>query len=218
MSRDHNTPPAQCRWATLYVIGRLVRSLAPLAVGLSLPLSLPVVVYLTGLITQPNVTATAIAGQIGLVSHDSLVRMLGSLGWGLSCGACLVVRLVTALGSEGWLIIDDVLLPKPFAKLIAFCAWDHDHSSHRHTFGQRLVFIVWSNGALIIPLLFAFWQKDPTPKRRRRRRGKAKVGQRPRRRKRVRRPVAWCAWPRAHAFAPRMSWRGSWSGDSSGGA
>jgi|GEM_PF-2252499 len=119
MSRDHNTPPAQCRWATFDVIGRLVRSLAPLAVGLSLPLSLPAVVYLTGLITQPNVTATAIAGQIGLVSHDSLVRMLGTLGWGLSCGACVVVRLVTAFSSEGWLIMDDVLLPKPFAKLIA---------------------------------------------------------------------------------------------------
>jgi predicted GIY-YIG superfamily endonuclease len=43
-----------------------------------------------------------------------------------------------AKGADGYLIIDDVLIPKPFTKLIAFCAWDHDHSQHRHVFGQRL--------------------------------------------------------------------------------
>jgi hypothetical protein len=126
------------------------------------------------LITQEQVTTTAIATSVGLCSHDTLVRALRSLGWGLSVGACLGVRLAQAVGGEGYLILDDVLIPKPFAKLIAFCAWDHDHSQHRHVFGQRLVFIVWSNGTLIIPLLFAFWQKDPTRQRRKRRRRKAK--------------------------------------------
>jgi len=77
--------------------------------------------------------------------------------------------MVEALGIEGYLIIDDVLIPKPFASKIAFCFWDHDHSLRRHTFGQRIVFIVWSNGFLTTRLLFAFWQKGPKapqPKRR----------------------------------------------------
>lgn len=75
------------------------------------------------------------------------------------------MRLVQALGgAPGWLIIDDVLLPKVFAKAIELCFWDWDHASRRNCFGQRLVFVLWSNGALVIPLLFTFWQKDPTRK------------------------------------------------------
>ncbi len=83
----------------------------------------------------------------------------------LTAGLCLVVRLLTRLSAEpGALLLDDVLLPKPFARAIALCYWDYDHSTRRDCFGQRLVFVVWSNGKLLLPLLFAFWQKDPTRK------------------------------------------------------
>jgi hypothetical protein len=135
---------------------------------------LTMAVYITGLITQENVTVTALATSVGVVSHDQVSRMLQSLRWGISEGAILAVRFVEALGCDGYLIIDDVLIPKPFASQIAFCFWDHDHSLKRHTFGQRLVFVVWSNGWLTIPLLFAFWQKSPKPavRKRRRKRGR----------------------------------------------
>jgi hypothetical protein len=150
----------------------------PVVVRDALTLTPVLVVYLTGLVTQDNVTATGIATQVGVVSHDELTRMLRTLGVGLSLGACLAVRLVQALGVDGWLIIDDVLIPKPFARAIAFCAWDHDHSQHRHVFGMRLVFVVWCCGSLTIPLLFTVWQKDPTKKaaRKRRKTKQKKVG------------------------------------------
>jgi CubicO group peptidase (beta-lactamase class C family) len=119
--------------------------------------------------------------------------MLRTLAVSLTAGLCLVVRLVTALSAEpGALIIDDVLLPKPFARAMALCYWDYDHNTRRNCFGQRLVLVVWSNGKLLIPLLFAFWQKDPmrTPKKKKKARGKAKdPGAVPRRRtRRKRRP------------------------------
>jgi hypothetical protein len=148
----------------------------PVVVRGSLPLTPALVVYLTGLITQDNITATAIAAQVGVVTHDDLTRLLRNLGCTLALGTCLAVRLLEALGLEGWLIIDDVLLPKTFAKAIAFCAWDHDHSQHRHVFGMRLVFVVWSNDWLVLPLLFAVWQKDPTKKPQKKRRKKSKRG------------------------------------------
>jgi hypothetical protein len=165
MSRHHNTSPELCRWAVFYLLGRLLTTLRPLLADLGLRTSLAVLVYLTGLLTQHNVTLTEIATQVGLVSHDSLQRMLRALGLTLTAGLCLVVRLVTQLSATpGALLIDDVLLPKPFARAIALCYWDYDHSTRRNAFGQRLVFVVWSNGTLLIPLLFAFWQKDPTRK------------------------------------------------------
>lgn len=171
-----NTPSVRSRYAAFYLIGRVLMGLWPVVVGGSLPLTPALVVYLTGLITQDNITATVIAAQVGVVSHDELTRLLRNLGCSLSVGACLAVRLIESLGLEGWLIIDDVLIPKVFAKAIAFCAWDHDHSQHRHVFGMRLVFVVWSNDWLVIPLLFAIWQKDPTKKPRKKPRKKTKGG------------------------------------------
>jgi hypothetical protein len=174
MMRHHNTSNALCRWAVFYVLGRLLTTLRPLVADLGLRGSLAVVVYLTGLLTQHNVTVTEIATQVGLVSHDTLRRMLQTLGVTLTAGLCLVVRLVTRLSAEpGALLIDDVLLPKPFARAIALCYWDYDHSTRRNCFGQRLVFVVWSNGKLLLPLLFAFWQKDPTRKPKKKKRKKA---------------------------------------------
>lgn len=205
MIRHPNTSSVRSRSATFYLVGRVLMGLWPIVVRGSVRLTPALVVYLTGLITQDNVTATAIATQVGIVTHDDLTRLLRSLGCSLSVGACLSVRLIEALGLEGWLIIDDVLIPKVFAKAIAFCGWDHDHSQHRHVFGMRLVFVVWSTDWLLIPVLFAIWQKDPTkkPKAKRRRRakrgatGKSKsaagkqtkvVRKRQRRRKHARRP------------------------------
>jgi len=174
MTHHPNTASVRSRYATFYLIGRVLMGLWPVVVRGSLPLTPALVVYLTGLITQDNITATAIAAQVGVVTHDDLTRLLRNLGCNLSVGACLAVRLIEALGLEGWLIIDDVLIPKVFAKAIAFCGWDHDHSQHRHVFGMRLVFVVWSNDWLVIPLLFAVWQKDPTKKPQKKRRKKAR--------------------------------------------
>jgi hypothetical protein len=174
MMRHHNTSDDLCRWAVFYVLGRLLTTLRPLFADLGLRGSLAVVVYLTGLLTQHNVTVTEIATQVGLVSHDTLRRMLQTLGVTLTAGLCLVVRLVTRLSAEpGALLIDDVLLPKPFARAIALCYWDYDHSTRRNCFGQRLVFVVWSNGKLLLPLRFAFWQKDPRRKPKKPKRQKA---------------------------------------------
>ena len=174
--RNRSTTETSCRWAVFYLVGSVLATLRPLTIDLSLRASVAMVVYLTGLITQQNVTATEIATQVGLVSHDTLRRMLVSLGVTISLGLALSVRLIVAQGGEqGWIAIDDVLLPKPFAKALALCFWDYDHAARRNCFGQRLVFVVWSNGTLVIPLLFAFWQKDPTRKPR----GKKKKRRRP---------------------------------------
>jgi hypothetical protein len=172
MPANTNTPSIACRYGAFYLIGRVLMGLWPVVVQSLLRLTPALLVYLTGLVTQDNITATDISAQVGVVAHDDLTRLLRTVCGGLSFGACLAVRLLSALGGQGWLIIDDVLIPKPFARAIAFCAWDHDHSLHRHVFGMRLVFVVWSNGFVLIPLLFAIWQKDPTrkpPKKRRKR-------------------------------------------------
>jgi hypothetical protein len=129
-------------------------------------------VYLTGLITGTEISATAISQLLCHVSHDAMTRMLSISWWTARQFTGNVVRLLSLLGGEGWLILDDVLVPKPYARLIAFCSWDFDHALRHHVFGLRLVFVVWCNGWLTLPLGFYVWQKDPTrPRRKKKRRG-----------------------------------------------
>ena len=120
--------------------------------------------YLTGLITGSEVSATAISQALGEVSHDTVTRFLHGGWWTARQLLLAAVRVVSWLGDEGWLIVDDVLIPKPYAKLIAFCGWDFDHALRRNVFGLRVVFVVWCNGWLTVPLGFYVWQKDPNRK------------------------------------------------------
>jgi hypothetical protein len=57
------------------------------------------------------------------------------------------------------LILDDVLVPKPFARWIAGAYWDWDHAQHRRTFGHRIVVVVWTNGIIMVPVAFTLWHK-----------------------------------------------------------
>jgi len=176
VNSKHTRSESICRWASLYIVSSLIAVLSP-SLGNLCPnsYSLAMAVYITGLITQSSAHTTTISAQVGMVSHDQLSRMLRAVNWSISSGAIGVVKFIEMIGiSDGYLIIDDVLIPKPFAKLIAFAGWDWDHSKHYNVFGQRLVFVVWSNGYLIIPLLFAFWQKDQAKvgKRKKGRRGR----------------------------------------------
>jgi hypothetical protein len=150
------------RCAIYYVVSSLIAALSSIGTICPSNYQQAMAVYISGLMVERQANANSIAERVGLVSHDQLTRMLGSLNWNIGRAAITVVKLIEMLGGEGYLIVDDVLIPKPFAKLIAFCGWDWDHSQHRNVFGQRLVFVVWSNGYLVIPLLFAFWQKDTT--------------------------------------------------------
>lgn len=142
-----------------------------------------VCVYITGLITCTDISATGISCALALVSHDTLTRMLSNPGWVSHQFMQASIKLVALMRGKGWLIIDDTLIPKPFAKLIAFCGWDFDHAQNRNVFGIRLVFIVWSNGWISVPLLFYIWQKDPekTPKKKKTKKGHRKGGRKKKR-------------------------------------
>ena len=130
MESKHSTKPGQNRWGSLYVIASVMGSavasgwISPEVAGGQWK---AMVVYITGLMTQTNITATNLAQEIGEVSHDAISRMLAGASWSLTVGICLAIRVIEQIGGEGWLIVDDVLIPKVFGREIAFCGWDHDH-------------------------------------------------------------------------------------------
>ncbi len=108
-------------------------------------------------------TAKAIARKLGVVSHDALTRLLTHACWNasllLDALAKQALLLTTGAVLPSYLILDDVVIPKPFARWIAGAYWDWDHGEQRRVFCHRLVVIIWTNGVLVIPVAFALWHK-----------------------------------------------------------
>jgi hypothetical protein len=78
--------------------------------------------YLTALLYyRTSATCVALAEALQTVSHDRLTRMLQS-DW--SEHTLLEIAWLTLfVGDRGFLIIDDTVLPKPFATAIEHLVW-----------------------------------------------------------------------------------------------
>jgi DDE superfamily endonuclease len=129
-----------------------------------------VAVYVTGLVlldarqTQPRISATLPAR-----CHDALNRLLRTMP--LSTRALMLGLLTCArhlsrrLGMLGYLGVDDVVVEKPFAKLLPWAAWTYSHAKKQKVYGCHIVLLSWTSdppGTWRIPVAFRLWR----PKRR----------------------------------------------------
>ena len=93
-------------------------------------------------------------------SHDSLTRALKRKKF--SWQTLLQNFILRTFGKlqDSWLIIDDTLISKPFAKSIENLSWIFDSKIGKSILGLQIVLIAWSNGKITIPLAFRVYQKD----------------------------------------------------------
>ena len=122
------------------------------------------IVFVAGLCTRDkNQSAHGIAQFFGLNSHDALTRMLSHKSW--SAGLLMLellnqaIQISTGSTSQSWLILDDVILPKPRSQNTEGVFWDWDYVHNKHVLCMRLVVLVWSNGIIRIPVAFALYYK-----------------------------------------------------------
>jgi hypothetical protein len=114
-------------------------------------------VYLAGLtVLERKQTHSRIARIIGHVSHDALHRLADQLKPMYDQMVIGLLLLLEAL-TPGYLILDDVFIPKPFARYVAGAYPGYDHAQKRHLVGQRMVVVIWTNGLFCLPVAFAFW-------------------------------------------------------------
>lgn len=151
---------------TLYVV--VTTSFPMVVTACSRPVYIAIVVMVAGVcLLARKPTAKAVAKRLGVVSHDALTRMLTQSCWtaSLLMNALLNQAVLSQTGSvlPSVLILDDVLVPKPFARLIAGAYWDWDHAQHRRTFAHRIVVVVWTNGTIVVPVAFARWHTRDSP-------------------------------------------------------
>jgi hypothetical protein len=60
---------------------------------------------------------------------------------------------------RGYLIIDDTVILTPFAAAIEGLTWVFSSQERKPVYGFSLVLLVWTNGALRIPLGMRLWRK-----------------------------------------------------------
>jgi putative transposase len=114
--------------------------------------------YLTALLYyRTSASCVAIAEALQTVSHDRLTRLLQAdwSGQRLLESACR--RLF--VWNRGYLILDDTVLPKPYATAMEGLAWVFSSQERRPVYGFSLVLLVWTDGTLRIPLGIRLWRK-----------------------------------------------------------
>jgi hypothetical protein len=114
--------------------------------------------YLTALLYyRTSANCVALAEALATVSHDRLTRLLQG-DWSGQRLLELAVRTLFTW-ERGYLIIDDTVIPKPFATAIEGLAWVFSSQAHQPVYGLSLVLLVWTNGPLRIPLGMRLWRK-----------------------------------------------------------
>jgi putative transposase len=114
--------------------------------------------YLTALLYyRTSASCVALAEALQTVSHDRLTRLLRA-DWS---GQILLERAFHTLfvWERGYLILDDTVIPKPFATAIEGLAWVYSSQDHKPVYGLSLVLLVWTNGTVRIPMGMRFWHK-----------------------------------------------------------
>jgi putative transposase len=114
--------------------------------------------YLTALLYyRTSGSCVALAEALGTVSHDRLTRMLQGAwsGHTLLDVACRTLFV----WDRGFLILDDTVIPKPFATAMEGLAWVFSSQERRPVYGFSLVLLVWTDGRLRVPLGVRLWHK-----------------------------------------------------------
>jgi DDE superfamily endonuclease len=114
--------------------------------------------YLTALLyDQSSATCVALAEALETVSHDRLTRLLRA-DWSGQTRLSHACRTLF-VWEQGYLILDDTVVPKPFATAMEGLAWVFSSQERRPVYGFSLVRLVWTDGMVRIPLGLRLWRK-----------------------------------------------------------
>jgi DDE family transposase len=118
----------------------------------------PLWIYLMALLYFTKVTTcSTIADAFDSASHDRLTRMLHG-DWSGQTLFDLALRILFVVAG-GYLILDDTVVEKPYARLLGEAAWVWSNKQQKVVFGVSVVLLVWTDGEVRIPVGYRVWHK-----------------------------------------------------------
>lgn len=129
-----------------------------------------VALYVTGLVLlDARPSQTRISQVLPARAHDALNRLLRTVPLStralLAGPLALAAGLSRALGTRGYLVVDDVVLEKAFAKRLPWASWTYSFAQKRKVYGCHIVLVSWTSdptGRWRLPVAFRLWRPKRT--------------------------------------------------------
>jgi len=135
---------------TLRILG-LGAVFSPLILGL-------IAIYVTGLLLlDSRQNGTRIADWLPARAHDALNRLLRPHPFSTRTVMRAVIEWAKSLGS-GYLVVDDVVVGKPFSQQSRWVGWTYSTGEKRKVRGFHIVVLLWCTGPWRIPVAFRLWR------------------------------------------------------------
>ena len=119
----------------------------------------------TGLILlSARPTQTRVARRLPGRAHDALNRLVRTMPWSTRCLMRLLCGFAKQLGRDGYLVLDEVIVEKAFAKRLPWAAKVYSFKEKRTVYGMVIVVLVWCScdGHWRIPVGFRLWRPKRT--------------------------------------------------------
>jgi len=124
----------------------------------------------TGLILlSARPTQTRVARRLPGRAHDALNRVVRTMPWSTRVLMRLLIGFAKQLGRDGYLVLDEVIVEKAFAKRLPWAAKVYSFAKKRTLYGMVIVVLVWCScdGHWRIPVGFRLWRPKRTCRARR---------------------------------------------------
>jgi DDE superfamily endonuclease len=115
----------------------------------------------TGLILlTARPTQTRVARRLPARAHDALNRVVRTMPWSSRALMRLLCGFAKRLNRDGYLVLDEVIVEKAFAKRLPWAAKVYSFKDKRTVYGMVMVVLVWCScdGHWRIPVGFRLWR------------------------------------------------------------
>jgi len=115
----------------------------------------------TGLILlTARPTQTRVARRLPARAHDALNRVVRTMPWSSRLLMRLLCGVAKRLNRDGYLVLDEVIVEKAFAKRLRWAAKVYSFKDKRTVYGMVIVVLVWCScdGHWRIPVGFRLWR------------------------------------------------------------
>lgn len=119
----------------------------------------------TGLILlDARPTQTRVARLLPGRCHDALNRLLREMPWSTRALTALLIAFAKRLGRAGYLILDEVIVEKTFAKRLPWAGSLYSFAKKRKVWGIQIIVLLWCScdGRWRIPVGFRLWRPKRT--------------------------------------------------------
>ena len=120
-----------------------------------------VALAVTGLLLlDARPTQTRVARVLPARAHDALNRLLRTMPFSTRALMALLMAFVRRLDRPGYLIVDDVIVEKAYARRLPWAGWTYSYAKQRKLYGLHIVLLLWCSHdqQWRIPVGFRLWR------------------------------------------------------------